>query len=535
MTCSRIAYFLVEETVALGSHPRPFLTLEDPVDLPALIAKRCATLIRRRNAQWEKIQAASRRAERRVGKPRVKVPFQRHPLWEVSPEFDPFHVQKHVDRIAAGIELKIKNHKYRPLPPARLEVRKDAGSYREVNAFAIADEVISQRLFKRLMKKNIAALGGHSYAYRPDLNGYDAVRYVHSQWQERHRIYVAEYDLTGFFDSINHDHLMRQLRRPDVHISPAEIAVIESFLTSSLPVAAAEHGAAAVNPRTRGIPQGTAISCFLANMAMVPLDRDLESLPVDFVRFCDDTLIWGDTYDAVSAAAERFLAWVDAMGVGINHVKSKGVHLVARDELQAPEMPLTRSVSYLGHRVAIGDIRPRGRNLARIKGRINRFIFENLLRAPLEGNQDLTRVSGGKDMDYLVLVLQLRRYLCGNLSPKQVDRLAISRSLPHFALSGEVARLAAVTEESDFRQLDQWVSWQIHLALQKRAKLLTGGLGGVAVPNIWTLAPHELWQPSSPTVIDLSLPRSETMARVVQRTVAQNGSRVVARAVDFYF
>lgn len=505
------------------------------MDLTALIAQRCRILIRRRNAQWEQIQAATRRTERRIGDSRTSVPFKRHPIWDVAPAFDPFHVQKHASRISRGIELRIKDHEYRPLPPTRLDVGKDLGSFRTVNAFSIADEAISKRLFQRLIKKNASALGGHSYAYRPDLNGYDAVRYVHSQWQGRHRIYVAEYDLTGFFDSIDHGHLMRQLKRPDVHISPPEIGVIESFLTSPLPVTSLEYGKTATENRTRGIPQGTAISCFLANMAMMPLDRELESLPVDFVRFCDDTLIWGHTYEAVSAAAERFLSWIDAMGVGINHVKSQGVHLVARDQLQAPEIPLTEAVEYLGHRIAISDVRPRCKTLKRIKSRINRFIFENLLQAPLSGSQDLSRVSGGKDRDYLVLVLQLRRYLYGSLSPKQVKRLAISRSLPYFSLSGEVARLAAVTETLDFKELDRWTSWQIHLALQKRANLLNEALLGTDRPNVWTLTPHELWQPDSPTAIDLSLPRSETMARVVQRTVAQNGSRVVARAVDFYF
>jgi hypothetical protein len=53
-----------------------------------------------------------------------------------------------------------------------------------------------------------------------------------------------------------------------------------------------------------GIPQGTSISLFLANVAAYALDRRLETLGVGFVRYADDTIIWSTVVWSVTVSAK---------------------------------------------------------------------------------------------------------------------------------------------------------------------------------------------------------------------------------------
>lgn len=502
------------------------------MDLEAAIQARCREMISARNAKWESVSAARWREERRRGELRSSVDFSRHPLWDVAPEFDPRHVLKNSERISHGISRAISENRYVPRAPVLLQIPKDLGLTRTVCAFPIADEAVSRMLYRRLLSKNAAGLGGHSYAYRNDICGFDAVRYVHGQWRGRQRVFVAEYDLSEYFDSIDHDALRGELCGGVLHISPNELAAVDAFLSSPLPIDAANYPLDPV-VRRKGIPQGTALSSFLANVAMIRMDRELELLPVGFVRFADDTLIWGDSYEAVSQAAEVFLASVERLGVAVNRVKSRGVHLVVKNGLIASEMPIATAVDFLGHSISISAIRPRRKSLDRIRSRVNQFIFENLLREPLAGRQDMSRVADGKDRDYLVLILQLRSYLCGELSPGQVHRLAATRALPAMRLTGQIARFAAVTSGEDFRDLDDWVAMQIHLAMRKRARILGPQLAGPE-PPIWRVGMKGLWNPPSPTRMDLSLPSSHAMFKLVSRQVAENGFHAVGPVASIY-
>ena len=63
------------------------------------------------------------------------------------------------------------------------------------------------------------------------------------------------------------------------------------------------HGACTAG---RGVPFGTAIACFLANVYLTPIDRALASLPgVRYFRYADDLLVLTPQRDAARTAATR--------------------------------------------------------------------------------------------------------------------------------------------------------------------------------------------------------------------------------------
>jgi len=65
----------------------------------------------------------------------------------------------------------------------------------------------------------------------------------------------------------------------------------------------------AIQTSLRGIPFGTPIACFFANLYLTPLDRQLDSIPsLRYFRYADDLLFFSERREAVVEATERFNA-----------------------------------------------------------------------------------------------------------------------------------------------------------------------------------------------------------------------------------
>ena len=118
------------------------------------------------------------------------------------------------------------------------------------------------------------------------------------------------------------------LRDRRFFITDREERIIEGFLQSpSLKVS--NYDILTLETREKGVPQGTSISLFLANVAAYPLDRRLERLGVGFARYADDTLIWSDSYAAICEAATSLEEVASDMGVDINFLKSDGISILS--------------------------------------------------------------------------------------------------------------------------------------------------------------------------------------------------------------
>lgn len=172
--------------------------------------------------------------------------------------------------------------------------------------------------------------------------------------------------------------------------------------------------------REVGVPQGTSISLFLANIAAWELDRALEGEGVRFVRYADDTLIWSTDYARLCSAVEILHSHAAAIGASVNAAKSPGIHLLLPPGVEG-EIETVHHVDYLGHRMGIDctQIKPAGEQ--RVMAHVDQLLFNTLLREPLRGNQNLARFSHGVDRDYVTMISRLRRYLY-DLSEKALRR-----------------------------------------------------------------------------------------------------------------
>lgn len=119
-----------------------------------------------------------------------------------------------------------------------------------------------------------------SYGYRPERSGQQAMCKVKKYVDERYP-YVAEVDLSKYFDTINHELLMNLLRKliQDTHV----IRLIKKYLKSGV----MENGI--VCRTDEGSPQGGPLSPLLADIYLNEFDQEMKHRGVPVIRYADDS------------------------------------------------------------------------------------------------------------------------------------------------------------------------------------------------------------------------------------------------------
>ena len=478
------------------------------------------------------VQDENARRRRRSLNPPPLLEVVRPSRWDESPAFNPYLVRKRSASIAHAMTGKLKNGTYQPLRPASFNIPKASGGERRVNTYSIADEVISRRLYQSLMGKNSAKLSAHSFAYRNDRTPHDAISYIHNDMKNEHRLFVAEFDFSKFFDLISHEYVWEAFSSLGIIASPLERFLIRTFLTHP---PASVDGLGSERVAEVGLPQGTSISLFLANVAATPIDRSLERLGVGFARYADDTLIWSGSYEKICAASHILQEAARVIGSPINFEKSPGIRILSKPEARSPEIEETKSVNYLGHTLGLNSVRMRESAVNRIKSRVQTLIYTNLLMEPLRNNQSLDAITSN-DRDYVTYVWQLRRYLYGPLSENDVRRFQHG-AIPAMSFQGVMSFFPLVDHDKDLVELDVWIATQTWLALKKRQRLLSSY--GKTAPRTWGLSRSQLIKLKSFSgrtgeEIDLRLPSLRRIAGAIRLAVDTHGLAAVSDGSDLY-
>jgi hypothetical protein len=152
---------------------------------------------------------------------------------------------------------------------------------------------------------------------------------------------------------------------------------------------------------------------------------------------------------------------------------------------------------------------------------------------PLAGTQHRRQITGS-DRDYVVFVLQLRRYLYGGLSEAEVRRFERG-AIPPMSFKGLMSFYPLVSDNEQLEALDEWIETRTWLALQRRAKLLAG----YTPPTVWTLdrdALRAFRTTSSRTgrPVDLRLPSARRISSLINAAVHVHGLTVVTRSSRLY-
>jgi group II intron reverse transcriptase/maturase len=182
------------------------------------------------------------------------------------------------------LTAKVRSGSYLPQPILAVEIPKgNKGGTRLLGIPTVTDRMLQQAVLQVIMARFEFKFSDSSFGFRPNKSLHQAVQkaqgYINDGFQD-----IVDIDLKTFFDEVDHCYLLQLLYRKVK--CQQTLRLIRKWLRSPIQI----NGR--LVKRRKGIPQGSPLSPFLANIMLHELDRELERQGCRFVRYADDFSIY---------------------------------------------------------------------------------------------------------------------------------------------------------------------------------------------------------------------------------------------------
>ena len=227
---------------------------------------------------------------------------------------------------------RMSSGSYFPSPVMAVEIPKKSGGTRRLGIPTIADR-IAQMVARAYVERAVETMFCEdSYGYRPHKSAVDAFEKTRKRcWKYD---YVIELDVKGLFDNIDHELLMRVVRR---HVKEPWICLyIERWLKSPFVLTDGSR-----IERESGTPQGGVISPVLANMFLhyvfdMWMKRNFPQAP--FERYADDGVVHCRTKEEALYIKEKLAKRFEECKLELHPVKTRIVYCKDKDRTKEEEL-----------------------------------------------------------------------------------------------------------------------------------------------------------------------------------------------------
>jgi len=222
------------------------------------------------------------------------------------------------------LQARLRMGRYRANPVLRRWIEKPDGGWRPLGLPTVEDKIVQGAVVAILNNIYEADFYGFSYGYRPNRNAHQALQALQTVLQKGRVNWVLDADISRFFDTIDHKHLMTVVRR---RVTDGRLL---SLIAKWLKAGVVEEDGRRTYPRS-GTPQGGVISPLLANIFLhevvdtfVHEWRKAEAKgEVYIVRYADDLVMAFENEDD----ARRMLGELDrrlkSYGLSLNREKTR--------------------------------------------------------------------------------------------------------------------------------------------------------------------------------------------------------------------
>jgi len=235
---------------------------------------------------------------------------------------------------------RMESGSYFPPPVKAVPIPKKSGGVRILGVPTVADRV-AQTVVKQVLEPILEPIfDDNSYGYRPGRSAHDAIALVRRRSWEYN--WVVEFDIKGLFDHIDHDLLLRAVRK---HCRiPRVLLYVERWLRAPMSTENGERIG-----RDRGTPQGGVVSPLLANLFLhyaidAWIRREMRS--VRLCRYADDGVIHCRSQAQARFALDKLGARLRDCGLELHPEKTRIVY--CKDVNRTAEYPVTQ-FTFLGY------------------------------------------------------------------------------------------------------------------------------------------------------------------------------------------
>lgn len=167
--------------------------------------------------------------------------------------------QENLEQKLIDLHSRIHSGCYVPKPARRVFLLKEDGTQRPISIQSIEDKIAQQAIVSLLNQIYEVNFMGFSYGFRPGRSQHDALDALTFGISKRKVNWVLDLDLQKFFDTVEHDWLIRMLQHR------VQDKRLIKLITKWIKVGVADESGKRVSAE-RGVPQGAVISPLLANI-----------------------------------------------------------------------------------------------------------------------------------------------------------------------------------------------------------------------------------------------------------------------------